>query len=58
MTFKNLLQLRFALIMTFVGTLYILQAIGSYGSGVMDIEELAEVERCSLPGSGSCGTEY
>ncbi len=31
------------------------QAIGSYGSGLMDIEELGQVERCSLPGSGSCG---
>lgn len=31
------------------------QAIGAYGSGTMDIEELGEVERCSLPGSGACG---
>lgn len=31
------------------------QAIGSYGSGAIDIEELGEQERCSLPGSGSCG---
>lgn len=33
----------------------IMEAIGSYGSGTMDIEELGQVERCSLPGSGSCG---
>ena len=31
------------------------QAIGSYGAGTIDIEELHEIEKCSLPGSGSCG---
>ena len=33
----------------------LMQAIGSYGSGLMDIEELGQVERSCLPGSGSCG---
>ena len=32
-----------------------MQAIGSYGAGLIDIEELGDIERCSLPGSGSCG---
>ena len=36
-------------------TTHIIQAIGSYGAGLMDIEELGDIERCSLPGSGSCG---
>ena len=32
-----------------------LQAIGSFGAGTMDIEELHSVECCALPGSGACG---
>ena len=31
------------------------QAIGSYGAGLIDFEELDHIERCALPGSGSCG---
>ena len=31
------------------------QAIGSYGAGLNDIEELDQIECCALPGSGSCG---
>ena len=31
------------------------QAIGSYGAGLIDIEELHQIECCALPGSGSCG---
>lgn len=34
---------------------FAMQAIGSYGAGLIDIEELGDIERCSLPGSGSCG---
>jgi len=30
------------------------QAIGSYGAGLNDIEELDHIERYALPGSGSC----
>jgi len=33
----------------------IMEAIGSYGAGLIDIEELDHIERCALPGSGSCG---
>ncbi|KAL5475442.1 hypothetical protein EMCRGX_G025259 [Ephydatia muelleri] len=29
--------------------------VGSYGAGIMDIEELHSVECCALPGSGACG---
>ena len=32
-----------------------LQAIGSYGAGLIDIEELHHIECSALPGSGSCG---
>ena len=31
------------------------QAIGSYGAGLIDIEELQAVECHALPGSGACG---
>lgn len=31
------------------------QAIGSYGAGLVDIEELHHIECSALPGSGSCG---
>ncbi|XP_065835395.1 dihydroxy-acid dehydratase 2-like [Oscarella lobularis] len=31
------------------------EAIGKFGRGIIDIEELHRVERCALPGSGSCG---
>ena len=31
------------------------QAIGSYGAGLIDIEELHHIECSALPGSGSCG---
>ena len=31
------------------------QAIGSFGAGLIDIEELHKIERCALPGSGACG---
>ena len=31
------------------------QAIGSYGAGLIDIEELHKIECFALPGSGSCG---
>eukprot|EP00731_Ephydatia_muelleri_P029580 Em0021g103a len=33
----------------------VMEAIGSYGAGIMDIEELHSVECCALPGSGACG---
>ena len=33
----------------------ITQAIGSYGAGLIDIEELHHIECSALPGSGSCG---
>jgi dihydroxy-acid dehydratase len=32
-----------------------MEAIGSYGAGVIDIEELHTIECHALPGSGSCG---
>jgi len=31
------------------------QAIGLYGAGLIDIEELDHIEHCALPSSGSCG---
>ena len=34
------------------------QAIGSFGAGLMDIEELHQIERCALPGSGACGESH
>jgi dihydroxy-acid dehydratase len=33
----------------------IVEAIGSYGAGLMDIEELHRTECSALPGSGACG---
>lgn len=33
----------------------VMEAIGSYGAGLMDLEELHTIECLSLPGSGSCG---
>lgn len=33
----------------------VMEAIGSFGAGTMDIEELHNVECCALPGSGACG---
>lgn len=33
----------------------IMEAIGSFGAGLIDIEELHKIERCALPGSGACG---
>ncbi|XP_064384932.1 dihydroxy-acid dehydratase-like isoform X1 [Halichondria panicea] len=33
----------------------IMEAIGAYGAGSIDIEELHDIEKCSLPGSGACG---
>ena len=34
---------------------FLFQAIGSYGAGLIDIEELHKIECFALPGSGSCG---
>ena len=34
------------------------QAIGSYGAGLMDIEELHKIECHAIPGSGACGKYY
>jgi dihydroxy-acid dehydratase len=36
----------------------VMEAIGSYGAGLIDIEELQQIERCALPGSGACGGMY
>ncbi|XP_065181071.1 dihydroxy-acid dehydratase 2-like [Sycon ciliatum] len=36
----------------------VMEAIGSYGAGIMDIEELHKIECGSLPGSGACGGMY
>lgn len=33
----------------------IMEAIGSYGAGLIDMEELHTIECFALPGSGSCG---
>jgi len=34
---------------------YAMQAIGSYGAGLIDIEELHKIECNALTGSGACG---
>ena len=31
------------------------QAIGSYSTGLMDIEDLKDIECHSIPGAGTCG---
>lgn len=33
----------------------VMEAIGSYGAGIIDMEELHTIECNALPGSGSCG---
>lgn len=33
----------------------VMEAIGSYGAGLIDMEDLTDIECHSLPGSGSCG---
>lgn len=33
----------------------VMEAIGSFGAGLIDIEELHGIEKCALPGSGACG---
>ena len=35
---------------------YAMQAIGSYGAGLIDIEELHKIKCNALTGSGACGT--
>jgi dihydroxy-acid dehydratase len=35
-----------------------MEAIGAYGAGLMDIEELYQMECVSLPGVGSCSAMF
>ena len=34
------------------------QAIGSYGAGIMDVEDLHKIECNSLPNSGACSAMF
>jgi len=36
----------------------VMEAIGSYGSGNMKVQELAQIERCALPGPGTCSAMF
>src|ERR1051325_10821294 len=36
----------------------VFEAVGKHASGAMNNEQLAEVERCAIPGPGSCGGMY